>query len=178
MPKSNSPFPLRHVDFHLIHECLGLPHSPHQTTARSLYALPHNDATKAPVVTMGCPKFTPQTAPSLRRSPTKANTPIPSPTPLSNPNSIWIHQLFCHSSLLWPFPNHFRHLLLLTLKKEAGYCVTLGPACVLTGHIQLFAAAVLDDVVRDTIVQTYRLLVALRRLTIAVRTRQVCDLHI
>jgi len=26
----NSPFPLRHVDFHLIHECLGPPHSPHK----------------------------------------------------------------------------------------------------------------------------------------------------
>jgi len=44
----NSPFFLRHVDFHLTHECLGPPHSPRQTTARSLYALPHNDATKSP----------------------------------------------------------------------------------------------------------------------------------
>jgi len=56
----NSPFPLRHVDFHLIHECLGPPHSPRQTTARSLYALPHNDATKSPLVTMGRCKFTPK----------------------------------------------------------------------------------------------------------------------
>ena len=77
-----------------------------------------------------------------------------------------------------PFPDHFRHLLLLTLKKEAGYCVSLWLACVLTGHIRLLAAAILDDVVRDTVGQTYRLLVALGRLTIAVRTRQVCGLHI
>ena len=61
---SNRPFPLRHVDFHLTHECLGPPHSPRQTTARSLYALPHNDATKSPLVTMGRRKFTPQSAPS------------------------------------------------------------------------------------------------------------------
>jgi len=40
----NSPFPLRHVDFHLTHECLDPPHSLGQTTARSLHALPHNDA--------------------------------------------------------------------------------------------------------------------------------------
>jgi len=70
MPKNatnharNRPFPLRHVDFHLTHECLGPPHSPRQTTARSLYALPHNDATKSPLVTMGRRKFTPQSAPS------------------------------------------------------------------------------------------------------------------
>ena len=41
MPKNarndatNSPFPLRHVDFHLTHECLGPPHSPPQTTSES-----------------------------------------------------------------------------------------------------------------------------------------------
>ena len=60
----NSPFPLRQVDPHLTHECLGPPHSPRHTTARSLYALSHNDATKSPLVTMGRRKFTPQTAPS------------------------------------------------------------------------------------------------------------------
>jgi len=66
MPKNarnharNSSFPWRHVNFHLTHECLGPPHSPRQTTARSLYALSHNDATKSPLVTMGRPKFTPK----------------------------------------------------------------------------------------------------------------------
>jgi len=59
----NSPFPLRHVDFHLTHECVGPPHSPRQTTARSLYALPHNGATKSPLVTMGCRRLTPQNCP-------------------------------------------------------------------------------------------------------------------
>jgi len=78
MPKNarnharNSPFPFRHVDFHLTHECLGPPHSPRQTTARSLYALPHNDATKSPLVTIGHCKFTPQTA----RSPSTITTKI------------------------------------------------------------------------------------------------------
>jgi len=47
------PLPLRHVDPHLIHQCLGPPHSPAQTTARSLYALPHKYATKSLLVTMG-----------------------------------------------------------------------------------------------------------------------------
>jgi len=96
MPKNaknnarNRPFPLRHVDFLLTHECLGLPHLPRQTTARSLYALPHNDATKSPLVIMGRHKLTPQTAPPLRRSPPKSNTPIPSPTPVTTPNGIQI----------------------------------------------------------------------------------------
>jgi len=60
----NSPFPLRHVDFHLTHECLGPPHSPRHTIARSLYAIPQNDATKSPLVIMGRCKFSLQTAPS------------------------------------------------------------------------------------------------------------------
>jgi len=86
MPKNarndarNSPFPLRHVDLHLTHECLGSPHSSCQTTARLLYALPHNDATKIPIGYNGTPQIHPQTVPSLRRSPPKSNTPIPSPT--------------------------------------------------------------------------------------------------
>jgi len=61
MPKNprNSSFPLRHVDRHLIHQCLGPPHSPRQTTARLVHARPRIYATKAPLFTMGCPKFTP-----------------------------------------------------------------------------------------------------------------------
>jgi len=61
--------PLWHVDPHQIHECLSPPHSPTQTTAPSVHALPHNYATNSPLVTMGCPKFTPKTVPFLRRSP-------------------------------------------------------------------------------------------------------------
>jgi len=56
----NSPFLFRHVDFHLTDECLGPSHAPRQMTARSLYALAHNDATTSPLVTMGLRKFTPK----------------------------------------------------------------------------------------------------------------------
>jgi len=87
MPKipQNSPFPLRHVDPHLIHQCLGPPHSPYQTTARLLYALPHNYATKAPLVTMGRPTFTPKLPLAFQRSPPPSNTPISQPTPTHHP---------------------------------------------------------------------------------------------
>jgi len=63
-PTPNRPFPLRHVDPHLTHECLGTPHSPRHTTARSLYALPHNDAKKVPICSNGTPQIHPKTAPS------------------------------------------------------------------------------------------------------------------
>jgi len=92
MPKNatnharNRPFPLRYVDFHLTHQCMGPPHSPRQTTARSLYALPHNDA----LVIMERRNFTPKLPLPLRRSPPKSNTPIASPTPLTTPNGIGI----------------------------------------------------------------------------------------
>jgi len=61
-----------------------------QMTARSLYALPHNDITKSPLVTMGRHKCTPKLPLPLRRSPSKSNTPIPSPTPLTTLNGIRI----------------------------------------------------------------------------------------
>jgi len=69
MPKKSpkQPLPLGHVNPHFIHEWLGRPHSPSQMTARSVHALPHNYATKSPLVTMGRPKFTPKTALPLRR---------------------------------------------------------------------------------------------------------------
>jgi len=38
----NSPFPLRHVDFHLTHECLSPPHSPRQTASTSNQPFCHN----------------------------------------------------------------------------------------------------------------------------------------
>jgi len=43
-----------------VQQCLGPPHSPCQTTSRSVHALPHDYATKAPFTTMGRPKFTPK----------------------------------------------------------------------------------------------------------------------
>jgi len=65
----NSPFPLRHVNFHLTHECPGPLHLPRQTTARSLYALPHN-ATNA-IGYNGTPQICPETAPSSSTITTK-----------------------------------------------------------------------------------------------------------
>ena len=80
------PLPLGAHGPHSVHECLSQLHSPPQTTARSIHAFPHNYASKAPLVTIGCPKFTLKTAPSLQRSPLPSNTSIlnrphsPSPT--------------------------------------------------------------------------------------------------
>jgi len=59
-------------------------------TAQSLNALPHNYTTKAPMVTMGRPNFTPKTAPSPSTITTPSNPPIPRPTPFTNPNDIRI----------------------------------------------------------------------------------------
>jgi len=89
---TNSPFPLRHVDSRLIHQCLDPHPSLPQTPPQSLYTLPHSCTTKAPLVTIGRPKLKihPQNCPSLRRSPPLSNTPIPRPTPLTTPNGIWI----------------------------------------------------------------------------------------
>jgi len=56
-PKST---PSSHVDSHSAHQCLSPLHSMCQTTARSVHALPHNYATKAPLVTVEHPIFTPK----------------------------------------------------------------------------------------------------------------------
>jgi len=58
------PNPLGHVDPHPIHECLSRPHSPIQTTVRSIHKLSHNYTTKSPLVTMECPIFTLKIGPS------------------------------------------------------------------------------------------------------------------
>ena len=89
-PRQRQPLPLEACGLHITHECLGPPHSPRQMTARLLYVVPHNDATKSPLVTMGRRKFTVQTAPSPSTITPKSNTPIPSPTPLTTPNGIQI----------------------------------------------------------------------------------------
>jgi len=95
MPKNsrNSPFPLRHVDPHLIHQCLGSHHSPHQTTARrylhfctAMQQRPHwlqwdalNSPPKLPLPLHWSPP-----------SPPPSNTLILWPTPLTIPNGILI----------------------------------------------------------------------------------------
>jgi len=53
--------------------------------------------TNAPLVTMGCPKFTPKTALPLRRSPPKSNT---KPDPGHHHKRHYgFHQPFCHNTL-------------------------------------------------------------------------------
>jgi len=103
MPKNprNSPFPLSLARGpHLIHQCLGPSHSPHQMTDRSLYALPHNYATKAPLVTMGCPKFTPKPAgPSLSTITPPSNTPILDRPHSPSQTASGSNQPFCHNTL-------------------------------------------------------------------------------
>jgi len=73
---------------HIIPECLSRPNSPPKTRDRSIHALLHNQASKSPLVTMGCPTFTPKTAPYRSTSPLPSNTPIPRPIPLNSPNGI------------------------------------------------------------------------------------------
>jgi len=81
-------FPLRHVDFHLTHECLCHPthHAKrqldrcthfHTTTQQSPHCLQWDATNSLPKLPL-----------PLRRSPPK--TPIPSPTPLTTPNGIEI----------------------------------------------------------------------------------------
>ena len=49
---------------------------------------------------------------------------------------------------------------------------------VLTGHIRIFTAAILDDIVLDTSGQTFRLDVTVRRIAVSVWIWQFCDLQI
>jgi len=59
--------------------------------AQSVHALPHNYATKSPLVTMGYPKVTHKTAPSPFMITAPSNTLIPRLTPLTTQNGIRIH---------------------------------------------------------------------------------------
>ena len=63
---SKISLPVGALGSHLIHECISWPHSPLQTTARSVHALSHNCATKSPLVNE-TPKFTPKIVPFLGR---------------------------------------------------------------------------------------------------------------
>jgi len=101
----NSPFPLGRMDPHLIHQCLDLPHSWRQTTARSVHAFPHNYATKSPLVTMGHPK----TAPSPSTISTPSNTPILRPTPITVPKSIWIQLAVLPQYTFWTHSHRHTH---------------------------------------------------------------------
>ena len=62
---------------HLIQQCLGPPHAPLQTAARTVEALSRTYAVKSPLVTMARPKFAPKSTPS--------RGPIPKPQYLHYP---------------------------------------------------------------------------------------------
>jgi len=97
----NCPFCFGHMDLCLIHPSLVRPHSPPQTTDRSVHALPHKYATNSPLIKMGCRKFTPKNCPSPSMTTTPSNTSIPRPTPLTIPNGIWIHSAVLPQYTFW-----------------------------------------------------------------------------
>jgi len=83
--------PLRAYGPRLIHPSLHWPHSPPQTTAWSIHERSHNYTTKSPMVTVGCPKFTPKTVPSpLTITTIKYTHPLTNPThhPKRHPDAI------------------------------------------------------------------------------------------
>jgi len=96
MPKNarhharNSPFPLRHVDFHLTHERQNASSiAVHTSTQRR---------NKGPIGYNWTPQIHSQTALPLRRSQPKSNTTIPSPTPLTTQMASRSNQPCCHCS--------------------------------------------------------------------------------
>jgi len=68
--------------FHIYASCLSKLTSPQSNMRRA--------RRKGLIGYNGTPKFTPKTAPSLRRSPPPSNTPIPRLTQLTTPNGIRI----------------------------------------------------------------------------------------
>ena len=87
---SHSHWGMWTLDTHLIDPSLDQPHSPSHTTARLVHKLLHNDATKSHSLQWNAPNSPPKLPLPLRRSTLPSNTPIPQPTPLSNPNGIQI----------------------------------------------------------------------------------------
>ena len=81
----------------------GPPHSPHQTTARLLYAIPHNYATKAPLATtMGRPTFTPKLVFIYLRSPPHLIHPSLDRRHSLSQTASRSNQPFCHNTLCGP----------------------------------------------------------------------------
>jgi len=59
----NLPFHLHDVDPfdpYLLHQCFGQLHAPPQTGAQTVHTLLHSYTTTSPLVTIGCPTFTPE----------------------------------------------------------------------------------------------------------------------
>ena len=82
----NLPLPLHNVDPHLIHQYLGRPHTPPQTTARTVHALWHSYAAKSPLVKMGRPICAPKLPLPVDRSPNSTTCLIPGPIRPTIPN--------------------------------------------------------------------------------------------
>jgi len=74
---------------------------PLQMSAQSVHALPHNYATKSPLVTVRRPKFTPEPLLPLRRLPPPSNAPIPRQTPITIPHGIQIHWAVLPQYTFW-----------------------------------------------------------------------------
>ena len=104
MPKNpqKSPFLLEHMNPHLIHESLNRLHWSRQTTARSVHALLHNYTTKYPLVTMGCPKFSPKLPHPIWWSPPHLIHPSFDQLHSPSQTASGFNQPFCHSTLSKP----------------------------------------------------------------------------
>jgi len=100
-PKT-APFPWGKWTPHLVHQYLDPTHWPLQMTARSVYALRYNYARKSILVRMGCPKFTPKTAPSLQRLLPHIIHPSLNRPHLPSQTAYRSNQPFCHSTLSGP----------------------------------------------------------------------------
>jgi len=92
-PSKNSPFSWG-MWTHLTHQFLSRPHSAPQTTSRLIHTFSHNYTTNSPLVTMGCPTFTPKTAHSPLTISTLSNKPIPRPTPCTTQMASRCNQPF------------------------------------------------------------------------------------
>ena len=101
LPPQKPPFPLVHVDPCITHPSLQWPHWLPQTTAQSVHTIPHNYATKSPLVTMGCPNSSPILPLALRWSPPPSSTPIPQPSPLTISNEIRIQSVVLPQYTFW-----------------------------------------------------------------------------
>ena len=99
----NCPFPLRHVDSHLINPSLDRPHSPPQ---RQLDRFTHFRTTTQQRphwlqwYTPNSPQNSPLPSTITTHSPA-SNTPIPPPTPLTILNGIWIQSAVLPQYTFW-----------------------------------------------------------------------------
>jgi len=92
------PFPLQHVNPHLIHQCLGQPsNTPNDSSIGTCTS--HNYATKSPLVTRDAPNSTPNLPLPLRRSPPHLMYPCLDQPHSPSQMASGSMQPFCHSTL-------------------------------------------------------------------------------